>query len=349
MISVIIPIYNAEPYLSRCIDSVLCSGYTDFELILVDDGSTDGCLRICQAYAERDPRITVLSQKNQGVSAARNRGLELCRGEWVVFVDADDRISPDHLSLVAGTEDADLLLFDFAEDPEELTVGPRSGKVFRYGSLDISGLVERVLTPRQLRKDGQVNFRSSNAKAFKKEIIDRCGLRFDPDISYGEDKLFNLNYIFRIERFAYLPVPVYFYETHPGSLTHTLRPDALNELITLMEKLQTVLEQYSPSTATAQFYNHWVLDHICFALTDLIFSSPLPKTPREQYAICAYLRKKTILYPALKQNLRLGPLERRIFLFFFSLGWYRAVRTLHFTARLRQKLREYGRIAVGNE
>ena len=80
MISVIIPIYNAEPYLSQCIDSVLCSGYTDFELILVDDGSTDGCLRICQAYAERDPRITILSQENQGVSAARNLGLELCPG-----------------------------------------------------------------------------------------------------------------------------------------------------------------------------------------------------------------------------------------------------------------------------
>ena len=83
MISVIIPIYNAEPYLSRCIDSVLCSDYTDFELILVDDGSTDGCLRICQAYAERDPRITVLSQKNQGVSAALNRGLELWSCLWM--------------------------------------------------------------------------------------------------------------------------------------------------------------------------------------------------------------------------------------------------------------------------
>ncbi|WP_204791144.1 hypothetical protein, partial [Oscillibacter sp. CU971] len=99
----------------------------------------------------------------------------------------------------------------------------------------------------------------------------------------------------------------------------------------------------------AQFYSNRVLDHICFALTDLIFSSPYPKTLREQHAMCAYLRKKTILYPALKQNLRLGPLERRIFLFFFSLGWYRAVRMLHFAARLRQKLRECGRIAVGNE
>ena len=131
MISVIIPVYNLERYLYRCIDSVLRSTYTDFELILVDDGSTDASPQICEDYTERDSRVRLLRQENQGVSAARNRGLDVCQGEWVVFVDADDRISPDHLSLVAGPEDADLLLFDFAEDPEELTVGPRSGKVFR--------------------------------------------------------------------------------------------------------------------------------------------------------------------------------------------------------------------------
>ena len=340
MISVIIPIYNVEPYLGRCVDSVLRSDYRDFELILVDDGSTDGCLRLCEQYAGRDSRVRLLRQENRGVSAARNRGLDACRGEWVVFVDADDCISPDFLGLAAGAEGADLLLFDFAASREELTCAPRPDAVFRYGRADMPGLVERVLTPRQLRKGGQINFRSSNAKAFRKEIIDQYALRFDPDISYGEDKLFNLDYIFRAESFAYLPVPVYFYEARPGSLTHSFRHDAINDLITLMEKLQTVLTQHGPSPAITLVYNNWVLDHICFALTDLIFNPPEPRPLREQYAMCACLRKKTAFHPALKQNLWLGPLERRIFLFFFRLGWYRTARMLCAAARLRRKFRE---------
>ena len=90
MISVIIPVYNVESYLGRCIDSVLRSDYEDFELILVNDGSTDASPRICAEYARRDSRVRVLSQENKGVSAARNRGLESCRGEWVVSVDGDD-------------------------------------------------------------------------------------------------------------------------------------------------------------------------------------------------------------------------------------------------------------------
>ena len=348
MISVVIPVYNVAPYLGRCIDSVLCSDYEDFELILVNDGSTDGCLRICEEYAGRDPRVRVLSQENKGVSAARNRGLDICRGEWVVFVDGDDCISPDFLSLVAGAEDADLLLFDFAANLEELTAGVRSAKVFRYGPLDMSDLVERVLTPRQLRKGGQVNFRSSNAKAFKRALIDQHRLRFAPEVSYGEDKLFNFEYTFHTESYAYFPVPVYFYETRADSLTHSFRPNALNDLVILMEKLWSLLEGHGPSKATTLAYNNWVLDHIRFVLTNLIFF-PLNPTPlREQYAMCAYLRKKLAFHPSLKQNLWLGPLERRIFLLCFHLGWYRTARMLCTAARLRRKFRERRAAASGN-
>ncbi len=101
MISVVIPVYNVEQYLGGCLDSVLCSVYQDFELILVNDGSTDGSFQICGEYAARDSRIRLISQENTGVSAARNRGIDACQGEWIVFVDADDFISPNFLNLVA--------------------------------------------------------------------------------------------------------------------------------------------------------------------------------------------------------------------------------------------------------
>jgi len=110
-------VYNAEPYLNRCIDSVLASAYSDFEIILVNDGSTDRSPDICRAYAENDSRVVFLSQENRGVSSARNLGLEAARGEWIVFLDSDDFITDDYLSLTADKAygQQDLILFRFAK------------------------------------------------------------------------------------------------------------------------------------------------------------------------------------------------------------------------------------------
>ena len=97
MISVIVPVYNVEPYLRECIDSILSQTYRDFELILVDDGSPDNCGAICDEYAEKDTRIRVIHQENGGLSAARNAGLDIARGEYVTFVDSDDKVSSRYL------------------------------------------------------------------------------------------------------------------------------------------------------------------------------------------------------------------------------------------------------------
>lgn len=100
MISIIVPIYNVEKYLTACIDSILASSYRDFELILVDDGSPDDCGRICDEYAAKDSRIKVIHQENQWVSAARNAGLKAATGEYIAFVDSDDVIHPRMLEVL---------------------------------------------------------------------------------------------------------------------------------------------------------------------------------------------------------------------------------------------------------
>ena len=115
MISVIIPVYNVEKYLAECIDSVLCQSTSDYEIILVDDGATDSSGRMCDEYAQKDPRIRVLHQVNGGLSAARNTGLKAARGEYVYFLDSDDYIEPcalDHLATTAKQEQADVVFFD---------------------------------------------------------------------------------------------------------------------------------------------------------------------------------------------------------------------------------------------
>lgn len=100
-ISVIVPVYNTEQYLPRCIDSILSQSFTDFGLLLIDDGSKDGSGKICDAYAEKDNRIRVFHKENGGVSSARNLGLDNAKGEWVCFVDSDDELIRDGLEAMA--------------------------------------------------------------------------------------------------------------------------------------------------------------------------------------------------------------------------------------------------------
>ena len=119
MISVIVPVYNVEPYLRECIESILGQTYRDFELILVNDGSTDDSGTICDEYAAQDTRIRVLHQKNSGVSVARNVGLDSVQGEYIAFVDSDDRVSKDYLAYLNDLiqiECADIACCDFLQN-----------------------------------------------------------------------------------------------------------------------------------------------------------------------------------------------------------------------------------------
>lgn len=181
MISVIIPVYNAASCLCRCLDSVLNSTHRELELILVNDGSTDGSAVICEEYAARDSRIVLLSQENLGVSAARNLGLKTCHGKWVVFVDADDRISPDFLETVdrAEYQDQDMLLFDFVRTEEKLTAALLTPEVRLFGPENILELFQSLLL-RQPIENGNLNLRNKgNFLCFAHNPIQEpCGSSF---------------------------------------------------------------------------------------------------------------------------------------------------------------------------
>ncbi len=115
MISVIVPVYNVEPYLRQCLDSLVEQTFTDVEIILIDDGSVDGCPQICDAYREQDDRFVVFHTENRGLSAARNLGIDNARGEWIMFVDSDDWVEPGFCELpyrAALENRADLVIFD---------------------------------------------------------------------------------------------------------------------------------------------------------------------------------------------------------------------------------------------
>ena len=113
LVSIIVPVYNVEQYLRRCIESILSQTYHNFELILVDDGSTDSSGAICDEYALADERIHVIHKPNGGVSSARNAGIDTAKGEYILFVDSDDRVEPQHISNMIPSADEDLVRAGF--------------------------------------------------------------------------------------------------------------------------------------------------------------------------------------------------------------------------------------------
>lgn len=202
MVSVIVPVYNAEKSLEKCISSILEQTYRDVELILVDDGSTDQSGKICEFWKRKDDRIECFYQDNSGVSAARNLGLEKCKGQYIMFVDADDFIDAGCCSklveIIEG-KNVDIVFCEHRkvfEDGASIISGNNSGKVsiISCGEFEYYGFKER---------------RAIWGALYKSEIIQQ--LKFPEKIAIGEDALFLINAINRASYITYYDAPLYNY------------------------------------------------------------------------------------------------------------------------------------------
>ena len=218
MISVIVPVYNVAPYLEKCVNSIIAQTYTNLEIILVDDGSTDGSAAMCDELANKDNRIVVIHQKNNGVSAARNVGLANALGQYISFVDADDYISPIMIasiynSLKAADADISICSFDYVDcidDEKHIVQSPVKDEV-------ISG--RQLISEKMFNDSYKTIFWSALwNKLFKKQLFD--GVVF-PDIVVYED-LFVLPEIFeKCQRIACISSNLYYYVQHSKSVLHT--------------------------------------------------------------------------------------------------------------------------------
>lgn len=188
LLSVIIPVYNAEAYLCRCLDSVLGQTLRDIEVIVVNDGSTDNSLQICKNYAKHDSRIHLIDQANAGPAAARNKGMQAARGEWLWFIDADDFIQPDACQVIAEhtPSAADIILFG--------SNIYHNGKMHNtpYFSLDILKLTDRFTINSHPQYISAVPATLWN-KVFKKTFLNRHHIRLDEDLFLCDDNLFSLH------------------------------------------------------------------------------------------------------------------------------------------------------------
>lgn len=214
-ISVVIPIYNMEQLLPRCLDSLQAQTFTDFEVICVDDGSKDGSLKLLNAYAAKDPRIRVISQKNGGVSAARNRGFDEARGEYLYCLDPDDLIHPKCLEIAYAAimlKRADFVCFTWKKFSEAYSFSEESTEEMAEIYTETPFQTWHALPLNQWGCMPSVwRF------LFQKSSIGK--LRFETWITEGEDQLFILLYLLHARKGVFIKNTLYYYYQRPGSLS----------------------------------------------------------------------------------------------------------------------------------
>lgn len=235
-VSIIVPLYNAENVISRCIDSILKQNYKNFEVILVDDGSEDASGTLCDEYAAKDARIQVIHKPNTGVSDCRNIAIRQARGTYLQFVDADDWIAPEATGLLISAAEAfpcDLVVSDFYRVIEN--------RVAHKGDIQENGLLSREeFASYMMEKPADYYYGVLWNKLYKRTLVEQYQIQMDTEISWCEDFMFNLEYICHVKNIYVLRVPIYYYVR----TKHSLSTQGINLTKTIKMKA-TVFKYYN--------------------------------------------------------------------------------------------------------
>ena len=254
LVSIILPVYNAQNHLARCVGSICAQTYRNIEIIILNDGSKDQSLPVCEEFRQKDPRILLVDKANSGVSDTRNLGLKLASGKYVEFVDSDDYLDPDFTErLVAAAEEneADFVIAPYkmvipagASKPEQMLdkiqdeLGvmsvARPPEVREYGFLPAGVYDKDTFALRLMDKPASYFYSVLWNKLYRRDILTGNDIQFVSEMRWAEDLVFNLRYIQYAERFVAIDKPGYYYVQNPQSICHT----QINAATIVQNKLQ---------------------------------------------------------------------------------------------------------------
>lgn len=254
LVSIILPVYNAQNHLARCVGSICAQTYRNIEIIILNDGSKDQSLPVCEEFRQKDPRILLVDKANSGVSDTRNLGLKLASGKYVEFVDSDDYLDPDFTErLVAAAEEneADFVIAPYkmvipagASKPEQVLdkiqdeLGvmsvARPPEVREYGFLSAGVYDKDTFALRLMDKPASYFYSVLWNKLYRRDILTGNDIQFVSEMRWAEDLVFNLRYIQYAERFVAIDKPGYYYVQNPQSICHT----QINAATIVQNKLQ---------------------------------------------------------------------------------------------------------------
>ena len=251
LISVIVPVYNVEAYLMRCVDSIRKQTYQNLEIILVDDGSPDGCPALCEEIRAMDSRIKVVHKENGGLGYARNSGLEVTTGTYVTFIDSDDWIHETHIENLwreAARTHADVVL---GAHTAVLTDGSMHSKPIGLPLAIFEGadITERILLPligADVTDTRDVPLSSSSCmNLYRVDLIRQYDLRFRSErVAVAEDLYFNIDYFAHAQRVAVSGETGYYYFENPASISRRYDPKRFDRTICFYQVLQEQIQQY---------------------------------------------------------------------------------------------------------
>lgn len=284
LISIILPCFNAEGTIRHCIESVLNQSYINFELIIVNDGSTDSTLSICEAYAHSDKRIHLMSKENGGVSSSRNIGLNISNGEWITFIDSDDSVGPDWIdSFVKQSRcGADLIIQGFS---------PTGINATFFGEMHFE---DSFMTPQDSLRSLYLNLSIGYlwCKAFRSDIIKSQHIRFNTDLVFKEDELFVLQYMSSCKVVRHLTDCNYFYNV----------PD-FHTKYSLKDEFSTI--DCEMSFKTKINYPEWFEDSLFRRLTQVLFDGYRILEWDSPYYLARYCDITEKWFPSIKKQLSL--------------------------------------------
>ena len=268
LISVIVPVYKVEPYIRKCVESIIGQTYRQIEVILVDDGSPDNCGAICDEYARSDSRIIVIHTKNEGVYNARNKALDVATGDYLMFVDSDDWVEPDFCETalkLALENNVQMVAFMFNNvfEGRDHSITEKRPAVFRKtGYMDASEAVKHLI----FRNTSLANYVCN--KLFKRSLFD--GIRF-PEGRVLQDQAVTYLMMLRAGRIYVSNAVLYNYLQHPGSITattsHSLKMFA--SLFAIYQERLPILRQYCPENV-----HHQMIQLADLSVKGLIFIRP---------------------------------------------------------------------------
>lgn len=243
-ISIIIPVYQVEKYIKRCLDSILSQTYSNLEIILIDDGSRDMSGKICDEYAVKDSRIKVIHQDNAGVSVARNKGLDICTGDYITFVDSDDFLEPfmyEKMMEKVTEYNCDVVMCDCVKDDGVMQI-PYTHNI-RAGFYDYDQLKEEYYPHLLMMENVEYPATISNCLIlFRREVA--SSIRYIEGVRYSEDLLFGAQLLYNAKSFYYMKGEFYYhYWMNSDSASHTFKEDKWEDYKVLYKKSSKLFRQ----------------------------------------------------------------------------------------------------------
>lgn len=297
MISIIVPIYNAGAYLRECLESIARQSYHDLEVLCVDDGSTDDSGSICMEFTEEDSRFRYVRQTNAGVSAARNKGMEMAKGEWITFVDADDIVHADYLRILLDINVADgMSICGWSRDISVLGAPAKTIKTFVSHDF-----INRIIND----SERMVNIWTM---LFSNNIIQENLIKFTEGCVWGEDTEFYLKYMAHISAIVKTDYVGYYYRDNPQSACHALD-----------ERSLTAIE--AAERTKAYLLSEGIVSQNCTIVDAVVEYFVYYTAKQKKRQIYKYLHDKYIVHDAMKAMLSYPRMSRKaVALFYLMLG-----------------------------